>query len=152
MKRIYLLFLIVTMLGFDSCSKNQLNPEIRAAVIRININPNFTFYQQLNTVGGWVYVKNGDQGVFISGESRGVIIYRLSVNTFKAYDRIPPNSPNQCGDTTKLIVGNNYPFVKDPCTGNLYQLLDGSLFKGTGRYALVQYHADYDGTLLHVFN
>lgn len=50
------------------------------------------------------------------------------------------------------IVGGNYPFVKDTCNDNLYQLLDGFLFQGTGQYPLIEYNAMYDGALLHVFN
>ncbi len=152
MKRIYLLILMIAFLGAGSCSKSPVNPEITSAIVQINIDPNSTFYQQLNTVGGWVYVKNGDQGAYLSSSSRGVIIYRSGIDTFKAYDRIPPNSPNQCGSATALVVGSNYPFAKDPCTGNLYQLLDGTLFKGTGKYSMVHYHAVYDGNLLHVYN
>jgi hypothetical protein len=142
---------MLALLGIGSCSKNPINPEITPAIVRIDINPNNIFYQQLNTVGGWVYVKNGDNGVYLSSESRGVIIYRSGIDTFKAYDRIPPNNPNQCGSSTVLVV-SSVPFVKDPCTGNLYSLTDGTLVKGTGKYPMVQYRAEYDGTLLHIYN
>lgn len=105
MKRIYVLILMIALLGAGSCSKSPVNPEITPAIVQINIDPNSTFYQQLNTVGGWVYIKNGDRGAYLSSSSRGVIIYRSGIDTFKAYDRIPPNSPNQCGSTTALVVG-----------------------------------------------
>jgi len=156
MKKTWFILFSIFLLSIGSCTKSNINPNIPNAIIRIDIDPNSTFYQNLNAVGGWVYVANGNQGALISSESRGVIIYRMSESEFKAYDRIPPNDPNHCCNSTagctQLIVGNNYPFVKDPCTGNLYQLLDGSLFKGSGRYPLVEYHAVYDGSLLHVFN
>lgn len=152
MRRIQIILMMFALLGAGSCSKNPINPNITPATVRIDMDPNSTFYQQLNTVGGWVYVQNGDNGVYLSSTSRGVIIYRLGVDTFKAYDRIPPNDPDQCGSTTVLVVGSNFPFAKDPCTGNLYQLLDGTLFKGTGKYPMVQYHAEYDGTMLHIYN
>jgi hypothetical protein len=135
-----------------SCNKANENPVDPHAVIRIDIDPNSTFYQGLNAVGGWIYVKNGDQGAYVGEGSRGVIIYRETQTDFKAYDRLPPNSPNQCGNSVKLIVGKYYPFAKDTCTGNTYQLLDGSLFEGNGRYPMIQYHAIYDGNLLHVYN
>lgn len=155
MKKGVLFFLLIFMIVGAGCIKNNVNPNIPDAIIRIDINPNSSFYQSLNTVGGWVYIDNGNQGALISSESRGVIIYRSGVSEFKAYDRIPPNNPNQCctgSVCTKLVVGNNYPFAKDDCTGNLYSLLDGSLFKGSGRYPMVSYHAVYDGSMLHVFN
>ena len=152
MKRLSFVFLMVIMLAAGSCSKNPVNPNIIRATVQIDIDPNSVFYQQLNTVGGWIYVKNGDPGVYLSSSSRGVIIYRLNSDTFKAYDRIPPNDPNKCGTNTMLVVGSNFPFAKDPCTGNTYQLMDGTLFRGTGKYPMVQYRASYDGTKLHVYN
>lgn len=150
-KKLYIPILMIALLGIGSCSKNPINPEIIPATVQIEINPSGLLYQQLNTVGGWVYVKNGDPGVYLSSSSRGVIIYHLNTDTFKAYDRIPPNNPNKCGSTTALVVVDDF-FAKDPCTGNLYQLLNGTLFKGSGKYPLVQYHAVYDGTILHIYN
>ena len=151
MRRLYVVFLMIALLGVGSCTKSPINPEITPATVQIDIDPNSVFYQQLNVVGGWIYVKNGDPGVYLSSSSRGVIIYRSNTDTFKAYDRIPPNNPNQCSGTM-LVVGSNFPFVKDPCTGNLYQLLDGTLFKGKGKYPMVQYNAVYDGSTLHIYN
>lgn len=151
MKRLYISILMIALLGVGSCSKNPINPEITPAVVQIQIDPGSLFYQNLNTVGGSIYVKNGDPGVYLGSSSRGVIIYRLSTDTFKAYDRIPPNNPNQCGSDTQLVVSDEI-FAKDPCTGNLYQLQNGALFKGTGKYPMVQYHAEYDGTTLHIYN
>ncbi len=151
MKKAAFLIVLLILLGMGSCSKNPINPDIKPAVVRIDINPNSIFYQNLNTVGGFIYVRNGDDGVYLSPESRGVIIYRSGIDAFKAYDRIPPNSPDQCGTSTMLEVGTP-PFVEDPCTGNKYLLTDGSLVQGTGKYPMIQYHAEYDGTLLHIYN
>ena len=151
---LFVFFLPVVLLC-DGCNKTSQNPVDPHALIRIDIDPNSTFYQGLNAVGGWTYVSNGDQGAVIGTGSRGVIIYRETQTEFKAYDRLPPNNPNKCcsnGVCTQLVVGKYYPFAKDECTGNSYQLLDGSLIEGTGQYPMIQYHAVYDGNLLHVFN
>lgn len=145
-------FLFLLLFFFLGCGKGNYNPNITPAQVQIDIDPGSTLYQGLNTVGGWIYVKNGDPGVYLSGESRGVIIYRVGVSDFRAYDRIPPNNPDQCGTTTALVVGDNFPFAKDPCTGNLYNLLDGSLYSGSGTYPMISYQAQYDGQTLHVYN
>ncbi len=147
-----LILLALVVFAGGACNKTNNNPVDPHAVIRIDIDPNSTFYQGLNAAGGWIYVKNGDQGAYVGAGSRGVIIYRETQTEFKAYDRLPPNNPDKCGSSTKLIVGKYYPFAKDECTGNSYQLLDGSLFEGSGRYPMIQYHAVYDGNLLHVYN
>jgi len=143
------------MFFFPACNKDNINPNIPYGTVRIDIDPNSTFFQELNTVGGWTYVDNGSPGVYITGNSRGVIIYRNGQSEFMAYDRIPPNDPNKCCDAnntcTRLVVGDYYPLAKDTCTQNSYLLLDGNLFQGEGRYPLIQYSAVYDGNLLHVY-
>ncbi|MEJ2596607.1 MAG: hypothetical protein P8100_16110 [bacterium] len=74
----------------------------------------------------------------------------------KKYERQPPNNPNACCNAqqqcTRLIIGNNFPFVKDTCTGSLYNLLDGNLFEGDGVYPLIRYNAYYDGGTLYISN
>ena len=151
--------IIVTILIFfiaPSCNKGSINPNIPRAVINVTINPNTTIYQELNTPGGWLYLEE-QPGIYIPYDSRGVIVYRLTMTEFKAYERQPPDYPFECcneymKDCTKLIVGGNYPFIKDTCNGNLYQMLDGNLFSGEGVYPLIEYNAMFDGALLHVFN
>lgn len=144
------------MLLMVSCNKGNINPNIPNVVVRITINPNSTQYLEINTVSGWLYLDDKPT-VIIPPGSRGIIVYRYDVNKFKAYERQPPNEPFLCcnADMTvcgKLVVGDNFPFVKDTCNNNLYQLLDGSLFQGEGRYPLIEYAAEYDGALLHIHN
>jgi hypothetical protein len=157
MKILITLFISGFLLLFAlSCNKGAINPDIPRVVINVTIDPNSTMFQQLNTPGGWLYLEE-QPGVYIPAGSRGVIVYRYTLTEFKAYERQPPNFPYECCDAngyycSKLIVGGNYPFVKDTCNDNLYQLLDGFLFQGTGQFPLIEYSAMYDGSLLHVFN
>lgn len=148
-----LLFGILSIFAI-SCNKDNINPNIPDAPINIDIDPNSTLIQELNTVGGWVYLDE-KPGIFIPNTSRGVMVYRMDINIFKAYERQPPNTPNQCctnGICTKLIIGDNFPFAKDTCTNTLYQLMDGTLFAGEGRYSLIEYAAVYDGNRLRIYN
>jgi hypothetical protein len=150
------LILALILIIAPACNKGSVNPNIPRVVINVTINPNSTIYQQLNTPGGWLYLDE-QPGIYIPYGSRGVIVYRLSMNEFKAYERQSPDYPFQCCEETKqncpkLVVGGNYPFAKDTCNGNLYQLLDGSLFDGDGIYPMIEYNAMYDGSVLHVFN
>lgn len=158
MKKIISYFLPVFIAGLltaSSCNKNNINPNIPDVIINMSIDPNSTQFLELNTVGGWIYLDEVP-GILVPYPSRGIIVYRYTLNEFKAYERQPPNEPLKCYDDndgyTKLIVGDNYPFVKDTCNGNLYQLLDGTLFSGAGQYSLIHYNAMYDGALLHIFN
>ncbi|MFA5417657.1 MAG: hypothetical protein WC341_04280 [Bacteroidales bacterium] len=153
---IALFFIILLIVGNFGCSKNNVNPNIPKVVINFTLDPNSTVFQELNTVGGWLYLDEVP-GWVIPSASRGIIIYRMELNTFKAYERQPPNDPYKCCDDqmqncSKLIVGKYYPFAADTCTNNMYSMYDGSLFQGEGRYPMIEYYAEYDGGLLHVYN
>lgn len=148
--------LVLTGLFFNSCGKKEnINPNIPNVNIHLSIDPNSTLFLELNSVGGWIYLDEVP-GVDIRYPSRGIIVYREDMTLFKAYERQPPNTPFQCCDAkqncTKLIVGNNYPFAKDTCTGTMYSMFDGTIFTGVGQYSLIQYNAYYDGALLHISN
>lgn len=99
--------------------------------------------------------------------SRGIIIYRQSQNEFLAYDRLPPNEPNACtdsqGNTTRLVV--EFPYVVDHCNNAYYNILNGQIIvneefdmipnfptEGTVVYPLIQYHTQYDGNKLTIYN
>jgi len=154
---IYLLiFAGIMLFSASSCNKGNVNPNVPIVNIDISFDPNSTLFYELNVPGGWAYIDD-KPGVYIPFGSRGIIVYRMDMNTFNAYERTPPNDPNHCCDDqkkncTKLIVGDNYPFVVDTCLDNKYNILDGSLFEGTGSYPLIQYRADYDGYTLHIYN
>lgn len=140
--------LIISVSFFISCKKEERNPNTPDTYINFTIDPNSTFYQPLNTAGGWMYLTS-------ELPSRGIIVYRINQTEFVAFDRIPPNEPNKCcvdNSCTRLIVDEHYPFAKDTCLGTLYSMLDGSIFEGEGRYPMIRYNTLYNGGLLRVFN
>lgn len=131
-----------------SCEKEDPNPVTPDVYIDITIDPNSTFYQELNTVGGWMYLT-------ADPPSRGIIVYRNDLMEFLAYDRIPPNDPNLCcanNVCTRLLVGEYFPFAMDTCTGTTYLLLNGSVFEGDGKYPMIRYNTSYNGHLLRISN
>ena len=140
LRHFYLLMLL--SVAFCSCNEKPENPNVPDAYIDITIDPNSTFYQELNTVGGWMYLTAREP-------SRGLIVYRWQQNEFLAYDRIPPNYPDSCGSYTRLVV--NFPWVVDSCIMYKYSILDGSL-TGNDGYPLVQYWTNYDGVNLRIYN
>ncbi len=154
MKIIKILGVAVVLTFFAGCNKHYQNPDIPIVDIDITIDPNSTVFLELNTPGGWCYLNN-KPGVYIPVGSRGVIVYRQDMYTFKAYERTPPNDPYKCckSDHTgcsKLTV--DYPMIVDSCTGNTYSILDGSLIEGDGVYPVIQYKTHYNGNLLRIYN
>ncbi|MDP3461974.1 MAG: hypothetical protein Q8S18_04195 [Bacteroidales bacterium] len=143
----FLSLVIVFMIA--GCGKEEQNPDIPSVYINITIDPSSTFYQELNTVGGWIYLTS-------EPPSRGLIVYRLAIDEFIAYDRYPPNNAGKCctaqGVCTRLLVDDYFPFVQDTCTNTSYLILDGSKFEGEGRYPLIRYNTVYNGQMLRIFN
>lgn len=150
------IFILLLIMGLSCNNANQNNPNVPKVNISLTIDPNSTLFLELNVPGGWLYLDEVP-GMYIPYPSRGIIVYRQDINFFKAYERQPPNDPFLCCDAQdqncgKLVVGPNFPFAQDTCTGAMYQLLDGTLFSGDGQYPMIEYFAAYDGALLHIYN
>lgn len=145
---------LILMTIYTGCDKNNNPSGIILPKINISIEPNSTLYQELNVVGGWMYLGYGE-GVI--EPSRGIIVYRFSAEQFMAYERTPPYRPDSCcsggqGTCTRLIVENFYPFVMDTCTQSKYLIIDGSPAEGPSTLSLIPYQTTYDGQILYIYN
>jgi hypothetical protein len=144
------LFSIFTALFLISCNGND-DPPIDIGYVNFYIYPNSTQYLPLNSVGGYAYVTANEP-------SRGIIIYRATLDEFKAFERTPTYKPDSCCITepvlkcTRLIVDESALFADDTCSGSRYFLLDGSVVQGPASYPMVQYNTRFDGEVLYVFN
>jgi len=150
---IFFAILFIALYHLSGCKKDdQENPQL--GYVNITINPNSTFYQELNIVSGWTYLGYNDG---VREPSRGIIVYRLSSDQFLAYERTPPYKPDSCctgylTGCTSLIVDNYYPYAMDTCTQSKFLLIDGSPVDGPSTYPMIWYYADYDGSVLHIHN
>ena len=147
-KSIALLTLFLTV-AFHSCEGIPENPNYPNAIVDFTINLNQNSYYELRVVSGFVYLTSDPEST-----SRGIILYRLSQDEFRAYDRLPPNKPNACcdeqGNCTRLVV--DFPFVVDNCNNIKYNIINGDIFEGDGVYPLIQYHTTFNGYEVHVYN
>lgn len=83
--------------------------------INVALNLNLPAYQNLQNVGGWIYVDEQSSG------TRGLIVVRTTTG-FKIYDR---NAPHICPDnSTTLIVENSIKIIC-PKDGAEWILLTG---------------------------
>ncbi len=138
------------MVVIASCDDNP--DGLPLAPIDITIDPNSTLYQEINTVGGWVYMDEMDG---VEPPSRGIIVYRASWDEFLAFERTPPFKPDSCCNTsqtvcTRLLVDLYFPFVMDTCTGSKYLILDGTPVEGPSNRPLGRYFTEYNGMLLYI--
>ena len=106
-----------------SCSKQR--NVVPYVYVDQYINLSLPSSGSLNITGGWSY---------ISGGSKGIIIYRQSYNQFSAYDRhCTYNANNPCG---KANVDSTNSFVECSCDGSKFQLYDGLVIQGPASYSL----------------
>ena len=115
-----LTLIISTLFITNSCSSRDETvscfPDVNINVV---LNLNLPAYQNLQTVGGWIYVDEQSSG------TRGLIVVRTT-NGFKIYDR---NAPHICPDgSTTLIVENSIKIVC-PKDGAEWILLTGEPIK-----------------------
>ncbi len=158
---LHLLILIALLATLQSCEKYPENPNRPTTPFSFSIYPNLLQYQEINFTSGWIYLTSE-----VESTSRGIIVFRQSQNEFLAYDRLPPNEPNACtdseGHTTRLVV--DFPFVVDHCNNAYYNILNGQIIvaepdmipnfptEGVPVYPLIQYHTQYDGNKLTIYN
>ena len=82
----YILFTSVLIALFFSCKSDKNNSGVIPDVyVDLQLNLSNVEYQPLQTTNGYVHINGG---------ARGIIVYRSSSNSFYAFERNCPNSPN----------------------------------------------------------
>lgn len=159
MKRLVTLLVFLLVMMLQSCEKYPQNPNAPNAVFDITIDLNDARYQALRFDGGFMYLTSDPEST-----SRGIIVYRL-LNSFAAYDRLPPNYPNACtdseGNSTRLVLESFY--VVDHCNNAYYNVISGALevheeydmvptfpTDSVVIYPLIQYETIFDGLTLRI--
>ena len=98
-----LLILLFPFLFF-ACKKDK-NSNIPLVTVNVTIHISDPAYNMLTVPGGWTYINGG---------SRGIIIYRVSSNNFKAFDRhCTYDSSNSCALVSVEV--NNITGLDDCC-------------------------------------
>ena len=140
MKVRIILFLFAALVF--SCRKNKNHP-VPSIPFDITINLSLPSYSALQGVSGWAYVTGG---------SKGIIVYRRAYDEFVAFDR---HSPADGGTECPVPLApnaENFLELDDSCTGAKFSLYDGSPISGS-ELGLRQYQVLWDGSnLLRINN
>lgn len=147
--RLYWLQLVllagIPLLSWQGCGYSRpANIPFVPVDITINIyDPQFV---SLQGVGGYTMIPGG---------SRGIILYRASIDQFHAYERHCTYDPgNGCGivgpDPSGIILEDTDCSI-DQC-GSKFNVIDGSVIQGPATFALLQYPTAFDGVLLRIYN
>ncbi|MGS0747791.1 hypothetical protein [Halpernia sp. GG3] len=111
--------------------------------ISVNLNLSLPAYQNLQNVGGYIYVNEQSSG------TRGLIVVRTT-NSFKVYDR---NAPHICpGSNTTLEVKDNIKVIC-PSDGAEWILITGEPIN-ISKVPPKTYPVNYDSStnILSIFN
>ena len=134
MKLRFILFLgLVLML--TNCKKNKNHP-VPSIAFDIIIDINLPSYNALIGVGAWAYVNGG---------SRGIIVYRRSIDEFIAFDRHSPADPDALCPEPLFPDPDNFLTLIDSCSTARYSLYDGSPIQDS-EFGLRQYQTSYNGS------
>jgi len=142
LKKLFFSFTLFCVLFlFFTCKKKESGYGIPYVRVNFFIYPSDPQFNNLNAVGGWTYVTGG---------SRGILIYRKSNEEFMAFERHCPYNPdNACG---RIEVNTSNIIAVDSCCGSQFLMTDGSVIKGPSAIPLLTYQTTFNGTELHVFN
>lgn len=125
-----------------ACKKNKNHP-VPNIPFDMTIDINLPSYNALIGVGGWAYVVGG---------SRGIIVYRRSIEEFIAFDRHSPEDPDAACAHPLYPEPDNFLTLKDSCSGAKFSLYDGSPINGS-EFGLRQYQTSYNGSnLVRIYN
>lgn len=140
-RNILIIFLFLTLFG---CSKNGQHP-VPYYSFDANVNLTLPSYIDLQGVGGWAYVS----GI----GSKGVIVYRQSMQNFVAFDRHSPADEGFDCETGLTPDSNNFLILNDPCSNAQFSLYDGSIIGGDTEWGLRAYEVEYyGGQYIRIFN
>ncbi len=139
----FLVIYIIIVIFFASCADDNQDI-IPYAYVNYTIDLQNPVYIDLLNVSGSAYIeREGYNG-------NGIIVYHSGIDEFKAYDR-----------TCTFKISDNCSVEKDensivnvvcPCCKSQYELMNGSVSKGSSIKALKAYRTSFDGTYLRIFN
>ena len=151
--KIFLVLLTGTLIF--SCAKRSSNQNVQTNCVYSNaqgLQVNFTIlsgsgqFFPLNVTGGYIYVSG------YGYQNHGILIYRVSQTQFVAFDRNCTKDGCNNSNAFVYVPTTNTTICKDSICGSVYNIFDGSIQNGPASVALYQYHTNWDGNQLHVYN
>ena len=140
--KIQLILFFALFFALSACNKNAKHP-VPSIPFDVTIDINLPSYNALIGVGGWAYLNGG---------SRGIIVYRRSIDEFVAFDRHSPVDLEGSCERPLFPTADNFLELKDSCSNARFSLYDGSPISGSD-FGLRQYQTVYNGTdLVRVYN
>ena len=138
-KLLFTLVLLILAMLLCQCKDNE--NRVPNVPVNISLNLNLPIYSELNTVGNHIN---------ISGGSLGIIVYRNSIDEFKAFDRhCTFNVPENC----RVSVDNSgIQAVDNNCCGSVFSIIDGTVQSGDAFVGLTEYRTSFSNNIVTITN
>lgn len=136
--RLFTLVLVAQSLLFSGCRETP--GVIPYVEVNVDINLSLPAYNALNFPGNWLY---------ISGGSRGLIVYRYTLDEFVVLDRhatFDVETGCQC-----TVAADGYT-IEDPCSDSQWYIFDGSIIQGPTTAPLERYTTTWIPPVLTIRN
>ena len=137
---IYIILLVIAISFLGSCKKDKKSSEIAKLPVDFYLYLNDPSNVALNAVGGWLYVNAG---------TKGVIVYRQTIDAFVSLERNCPYDPNESCSIIEIYSGIS---SIDSCCKSQFSIYDGSIINGPASQSLYRYQSILNGNVLHVYD
>jgi len=136
--KIFSIFSLALVLNAWSCRDRMAQvPDVPVDIV-VNINQPAFF--DLTVPTGWVY---------LTGGSRGILLYRINPEEFIAFERHSPFEPeNNCS----VAVDDDGVIVSDPCSESSWLITDGSIVTGPTAFPLITYDVSFNDPYVYITN
>lgn len=126
---------VITALVFSSCKKKKkaVQDNLPYQTVNITIYPNDPLNFKIQSVGGWMYINGG---------VNGIIVYRKTPNDFVALERTSTYLPNDAGAAVK-VQSDNFT-LRDTVSNSKWQITDGAILSAPATQSLRLYNTLYD--------
>lgn len=136
----FTLALAGSLLLIQSCKKDERESSVASEPVDFYLYLNEPANVDLNAIGGWKYLNAG---------TKGIIVYRQSVEDFVALERNCPYDPNKECSIIEVYSGTS---AIDSCCGSQFSIYDGALIKGPSSQPMYRYQVVKNGDVLHVYH
>ncbi len=108
--------------------------------VQVDLNLSLPAYNNLKFPNNWLY---------ISGGSRGLIVYRYTLDEFVVLDR---HATWDVGAGCQCTVSPDGYTIEDPCSGSQWYIFDGSIIQGPTTAPLERYTTTWIPPVLSIRN
>lgn len=133
------IYFILLTLAASGCRDRSISL-VPNVPVNISINISLPDFFNLSVPTGWVY---------ITGGSRGIIVYRKSESEFIAIER---HSTYQAEDNCAIVVMADGIILDDPCSESQWLITDGTIVNGPANMPLVTYDTSFSNQIVHITN